>query len=716
MTAENSEQDGPEKEIKVDAKDSFYKNSNLLIDATTEAVGEYTQDWHLLHEPLQNAIDSFVVTGEDSITPIENYTSGEDHITVIFDLDGGDVGIYDRGSGIAREKLDFLVTPDKSMKKFRYKDRKYRRMIKGHAGIGLKSSIYASERFTIISKKGINKPAGLRKKDAWKFKEQDFSWKFTNIKEDEAEERANKMFPNGGTSVRIRHRVPDTDSNWLIGVAITSFLEATRLTKQGSDWKLKTTKQKVEIIPDLPHILEWYFRTQTYAACMSRTLPDSSVLELHDLNIAIRIKNSNSRKIKGIPIGESKLKDLCCKFKLGYWNPSEKFDSLTSRTEKRTFRLYDGTWEELVLEEDRKRHAQKIACFNLSKDDITAMLRKWKRDKSGFKVQDNQILDKHKAALERINGALLVVGRSDILRRFARLPTGKIRLSVNGLVTTRDLDNPGSGFKDAIHVVLDYDHNLTRNKLPSGGYAAGDITPESRGGTEIALSSLFEDLWPNINQMAYNVGADQKQVQLTYNRFKQDELISGIPEEQLHRTILEEYFCRANIPWSENDVIQAMATLGEKMKLDIKWLAVHAGRTFDGAIQSGDMFKQFSNEREWVVTEFKLDLKGFFENELKSGHPQSIRHIDLLILWNADPDAVESGYSLKWLDQDESKTNYPEDEKMPNNNDYRKAIESGLGRMVKGADVQGSLDQCIVLSLKEVYDSLIESSSSQNNS
>ena len=152
------------------------------------------------------------------------------------------------------------------------------------------------------------------------------------------------------------------------------------------------------------------------------------------------------------------------------------------------------------------------------------------------------------------------------------------------------------------------------------------------------------------------------------------------------------------------------------MELDIKWLAVHARRTFDGAIHSGGMFKHFSDERDWVVTEFKLDLKGFFETELKSGHPQSIRHIDLLILWDANVDDVDSEYSLKWLDQDDSETHYPDDEKMPNNADYIKAIESGLGRIFRGTDVQGSHDQCIVLSLKEVYDSLIESSSSQNNS
>ncbi len=685
----------------LDALES-YKSDRMqrerLIKEVREVVGEYPPDWQVLHEPLQNAIDSFIIRHNDSLVPIDGVPKRNHHINIVLNFTSSEFTIQDYGSGISSETLELLVMPGGSTKDRSSLTREQKRQMKGHAGIGLKSTIYSSRMFKLTTRASDDESISIWKSNASDYASDGYDWKF---------QRTSGVDPiECGTKVTIIHSNNEVTPLWLLQSMIDCYLDNCGLVVTESGCKTKKGYTST-FKPKLKHIIEWYFRTESYANCMTRllnsTMEDDQLIDVPPLKIMVSIQNDRECSYRGVTIPV--LNGKVCTFPIGYWDPREKYSQITNRGERRAHRLVaESIFQLLEYDGTRSRYTGGILCTILRSEDVKRLLGR-RRKKEGniyLSEPDRSLQDEHRYALNSINGILLVIAKSDVLRRFTMTRPGQIRASVNGLVTSKDLRNPGSGFRQAIHIVVDYNGTLTRNKTPTGQYPSGQVVAGRKAIQSI--DRLLEAIWANIDRVAYLLGEDTLQQPISLNDFTVEEFNLHRVNDALRASILAENFGRVTVPWSENDVIQAFSALCMRLSLDVRWMAVHSKRTFDAALDPEGLFKRYDDDMQWVTVEYKYSLKCYFERDSEFD-PQTIDKIDLLVLWECKQEHCEDGWIVKWFIEDENDEMYPD---TGNLEGARDLIESGLGRLIRGKDRRGGKDSCVTLVLEHIFDEMTD--------
>ena len=129
-------------------------SQKIVVRRIQRIIEKYAEVWRVLHEPVQNSIDA--------IQQREDITEG--NVSIEINLGTGSVIVSDNGKGFP-QSWDLLL-PDGT-------DKTEQSDTMGYQGVGLKSVIYTSHRFSLISNTGDGNIWGAEIKNAKKYLESD---------------------------------------------------------------------------------------------------------------------------------------------------------------------------------------------------------------------------------------------------------------------------------------------------------------------------------------------------------------------------------------------------------------------------------------------------------------------------------------------------------------------------------------------------------------
>ena len=137
------------------------------------AKSNYDREWKAFQEPLQNAMDAYILV-QDQTVNIGRF-DGADVESEALQQVGFDPNLeskveitlnFEDGSftfkimvGIPISEYSILLQPDMTKKSKLWGTQ--RRLVKGHAGIGIKSSIYSSKQIAVNQNQGLDVISGI---------------------------------------------------------------------------------------------------------------------------------------------------------------------------------------------------------------------------------------------------------------------------------------------------------------------------------------------------------------------------------------------------------------------------------------------------------------------------------------------------------------------------------------------------------------------------
>jgi len=695
--------DDEKKEFNVSA----YKSDPTDVKAQTDgaidqAIKTYGFVKRIFGEPVQNAIDSFVDPDSfDTYKPEEGCK-----VSVVFDLGNDTLIIRDNGRGISESDIGYITNVNTSKKKDSTHVKKidYRRIMKGHAGIGIKATLYSSISFKIVTVRD-GKKITLEINDANNYKNWTESEQHTATVEPTDEPNGTELtikFPtvsdeNSGDKVGpIHHLIKQMFNDWKNNLGLTP-------TKD-TQYESFGYAEPVLIKKPSFHIIQWYIQAYTYAGCITRTLGD--VKKCPDIELNVEVKLPDDKKTIQIN-NKQTLTSGEHNFTVGYWQPSAVLDkdakhgapknTIKSARKKVTVpsdikKIYEqnaqhGYYYELIL--PKKKVLQLLSVKNPSDETV-----QWVRD--------------------YVNGILVWISKSNYLRTDLRLP-GNVNqgyvshlLSANGVPTKVTVPfDPGV---PAVHLVLDLDVKVTPSKDSHGGSVHHQTVKHK---IDIGIKQFCKDLQKSLSPLISKVATippdDEKETKTDNTVFK-----AKPPDSENEKEALDELFNRVNHIYGENDVIQAFSSFCALNKINFKWSALDGHTVYDSSSDNAalvELAKLKNSEAKSATIEFKSPKSGtsmVIVTQQIAGDEQNLTGVDLIICWE-DPlkNDVPSGYTVLSRDEDASGVKagmYP---------DLSSSIDSHLVRVFSGkpgsiGKLKNSKEFAIILSLERIYDDYIE--------
>ena len=223
-------------------------SQKIVIMRIMRIIEKYSEVWRVLHEPVQNSIDA--------IQKRKDITEGE--VVVKINLKSGKVVIDDNGKGFPKD-LDLLL-PDAT-------DKTEQSDTMGYQGVGLKSVIYSSMNFKLLSNLGDGQSWGVEISNASQYLK-------TEGKEEAPIVELNEKREGRGTTLEINFE------NNVVRSAIEQIIDTITSAESNFRWRwtsdfrknnflLRNAKNEAEIFR---YMLEYYLRTHTYIGSVSRLL------------------------------------------------------------------------------------------------------------------------------------------------------------------------------------------------------------------------------------------------------------------------------------------------------------------------------------------------------------------------------------------------------------------------------------------------------------
>jgi len=674
-------------------------------DDIESAIDEYSWDWSFLQEPLQNAIDSFIDPAGFKI-----YTPESDcKIFIDIDLDRDLITITDNGRGIDKSGFDLIKSPGGTSKRpTKFKDDyNYRRCIKGFAGIGLKSAIYQSDRFAIISRhNGIKR--NLRIADGYTFRSFPPDHTFEVQEKKETSPNGTKViigfpeFKNNGESQKVTQKLLDLMvDTWMSGLN-------SKVNVDGGSFKYAGKRKPIGILEPGMHIIQWYLLTQTYAGCITRTLGDLSKL-CQDIGVHIKIiGNYTYKNVKFKNNSEHE-------FWAQYWDP-----------EMILGKKLPGSHKNSKLLKQRKKVAYKKIEDVFSATAKHGYYYKIIEQKSGvkkfLKAGGSTNAEALSFAEDFVNGIILYIAKAEAIRRDLRLPSSSglgpltKRLSVCGVPTKHVFDFEIPGFP-AVHLVVDINAKVTASKSSFTGSFRGKtgkmldangLNVFTKELQKIIASKLVSKVAAKENEGGGGGGGGSGLTPDPDDEHKPED-----PTDLLEQTNLKQIFDRTAKITQEQDVIQAFIQYCSANKIPLGWRSIHQKADYDAWISDESWVKIAKSPQKgegYAVVEFKRDITGIL-SDTEQGLGQLMEEIDIIVC-NDDPmDEVLTNSPYKGF----TFVAYDEDEKGRKANFYPTLADSKLdilypirvwkgGETKKSKPIKISKNHCLVISMQRIYD------------
>jgi len=612
------------------------QSKNIIIGQIKRVLRDYSWDWSFLQEPLQNAIDSYIdVDSFESKIPKHGAW-----VEIEIDFNKDSILFRDYGVGISKDNFNWIRDTNLTSKKPSkfVNDLSFSRSIKGFAGIGIKSTLFRSSKFELVStRNGLKTRLNL-----------EGGWDFENKPTDE-------MLPLqyvtvddpdiSGTQLKISfpEQVEEkkvTES--LVELMVDEWMSCLSLKMEKSNsYKYQNQKKNFTINHAGLHIIEWYFRTQTYAACVTRALGDIKD-KCPDVQINVEIIGAHEYKNVKFISGKHN-------FPVSYWSPTAILASQSVGGLAKTIR---ATRVELEydLEDVSSAKGSHQGYFKIieSKSNIKKLLEANKASNSVQSFCD-----------EFVNGMILYIANPEILRRDLKLPSNPQlghstrRLTVNGVPTRHNIQFEFHNYP-VTHFVLDIDATVTPDKGHfTGGFRGRTSTMlEDKGLQEFTstLQSIFSKLGPLV---ANKIRRRDKSGNII-----DDPDYEHKPEFPKNKSktakILSRYFARKALITQEQDVIQAFSHYCAIKKHNIGWVSIHEKADLDAWIAGEEwvkLAKAPQKEVGYAILEFKRTLNQILDQD-KNQVGQTLDQIDVIVVGDL-PTKLTEGYSIiEWYEDE----------------------------------------------------------------
>lgn len=617
-------------------EESRQQSKDRAIKEINRVLRDYSWDWSFLQEPLQNAIDSYIDVENFKIhTPPEGLSR---IVELEIDIENDSIQFTDYGVGISQENFNWIRDTNNTSKKPQAHASKlaFSRTVKGFAGIGIKSTLFRSKEFELISVRD-GKKTRLLLEDGY-----DFENKPTDEKIPLQIIDAEQM-----SSTQLKIKFPKLEDGRKATVALLELMVdewmsnlSLKMTKSNS-YKYANQSKSFTINHVGLHIVEWYLRTNTYAACVTRTIGDLTDF-CPEVSIALSIKGTHEYK-------KVKFKESVHNFPVSYWSPSrilqaQKVGGLTKN-----------------IRGQRKKLAANLENVPSSKGD----------HKGYFEIIENKagikkILENHDSSKtsqvfcdEFVNGMILYIANPEIMRRDLKLPSSSQlghstrRLTVNGVPTRHNIQFEFHNYP-VTHFVLDIDAIVTPDKGHFTGGFRGRTTSmlEDKGLTEFtsSLQSIFSKLGPKVASKIRRRDKEGNIVDDPDYEHKPEYPKKGTIEE----TILIEHFGRQAKITQEQDVIQSFSHYCAKNDINMGWISLHEKADLDSWVGSSEFVevaKLTRKDANYAVLEFKRSLNQILTQD-QNQIGQTLDQIDIIVV-NDNPVDVPEGYVITDYFEDE---------------------------------------------------------------
>ena len=591
----------------------------------------YPNEWRLIHEPLQNAIDSFV--NEKTGRPIANLPKAP-KVSVTLQLGSNFVTIRDNGRGVPLSRFsDFLILGGGT--KGLPTSAPAKKLLKGSQGVGIKSTVFTSSQFHIRT---------VCEGQVWEKDLPGFaSYAHPGFSEEVEEPDAHPTKDPSGTEIRVRledYSVWDFVKERATEFFQTIGVDNTRVDADGKIVLDDNPDRKVSPFA-LERILMRYFKKDSYAGCVSRSigLPNLPEVEFElGLDYDFPPDEQGTFTIPGIePLEAGKYKSTVDR--VGYLDFAKLISKLPAKLQPSIASDYKQ-----LLQVGQKFDRPTVFYQVLRKSDIVALLgavrRRRPSDAPGptpyVLVPDDAAVKQNQTALERTNGGILFISS----RPFQRQVLGhksSFALAVNGLPTDISLEVTGAalGYIPSVHFVLDVDETL--------GYGKRNLPPRSKG----LYNQLAKDLWKNLQKLAGSIVTEAEDIDLTVTGIHFDPKVevasvvdSATPEGNALRTELG----RITLPRTEEDVVGSYFHMAGRGTVPLyRFVRLNDVTVYDGLTARPDG-EGTPKAEELLTVEFKFSTLQLCRSD-EQGR-QKFHDIQLAVVWEATDQAdLPPGYS-----------------------------------------------------------------------
>jgi len=599
-----------------------------LLENTIET---YPDEWRLIHEPLQNAIDSFIDEGTER--PIVTLPA-EPTVKLELKLGTNSVVVTDNGKGVSLDNFQNFLFLGGGTKGNRI-GANARKLLKGSQGVGIKATVFTSDHFkirTVCSGK-------YWEKELPNFSEYSDP-SFTGEIEEPPVIQTNEP---SGTQVELT--LKDYSVFKFITDRVKAFYEVIGIGDQDFDESGNIILDGKKLDPlRIERVLMRYFKTQSYVGDVSRRIFQGDLPRIK-FELLLNCDFSKEKEQEFVIKGFKPLKsgDL---ISLDDWVEYLDFDAEINKLDPKKRPKIVTNYKE-ILENGKKFDQPTVFSQILNKDDIIKLLGKLrKRGKNdppasteNILMDDNSKIVEYYSAIYKVNGAILYIAPRPFNRRFlVHRPT--VTISVNGLPTDISLEITGGalGYVPSVHFILDVNETL--------GYGKRNLPSRSKG----TYTALMKELWRNIQRLASFIVAEEE---------PRDRTVEGIHfDRNLENSKIQDYdsregkelmqsLGRCTVPETEEDVVSAYFFLaGKGLVYPYKFVRLNDRTVYD-ALSVHPSINSVPTPEQLITVEFKFSAKQLCESD-EDGR-QRFEDIQLAIVWKIGEidDLPEYSYQSK---------------------------------------------------------------------
>ncbi|MHA1844236.1 MAG: ATP-binding protein [Promethearchaeota archaeon] len=576
-------------------------SKKIVIDRIRRIIEKYPIEWRIFLELLQNSIDA--------IHRRENIKSGK--ISVEFDLENDRIKIIDNGRGFPKDVN--LLLPDSSDKS--------NNGTLGYQGVGLKSVIYSSRKFSLEANCN-GESWGVEINNGYDYIET-YGEVMAPLKEKTPSKRLEtgttieikfpKSFVLKGLNEMILNAYDSSEINWETLIQENRFL------------KSKKDNPKEVLI----YLLTYYLKTKTYFASTSKLIGSYNSLEkkenVKDIELDITImptkkeltdeihdilRRSNDWMLKNKEVISFQIKN-------GFWNfrsEVEKFpQTIIPFSFSTPFEIPRGG----IIDDASLKNKVYIKIF-LPNLDASTEEEKFKsfyeliNSNSQKTFEKNKI--KFKKLFEKTLGIYLQIGRLDYNFRYGLHRFGYKILSANGIPTKHDLSPRTTNYSfywNPFSLILNIDAKLNEGKTH-------------------LINSKLVNLAKEFVRCAYEA---------TLNRFVKAFVKREVRASTIDVPIIVdadkielENVTFKRIPTDESSLIGLFCQLIQVLNTPIEIYGLFGGKTYDGRFAYPETTVRSDNDLKSL--EFKLKLQDLIIELDDPNNLKEFRELDLIIVWD----------------------------------------------------------------------------------
>lgn len=599
-------------------------SQKIVVMRIKRIIEKYSEVWRVLHEPIQNSMDAIQKC---------NSVSNDGEVKVKISLASNKVTIEDNGKGFPHD-FDLLL-PDGT-------DKISQNDTMGYQGVGLKSVIYSSNNFKLLSHLEDGSRWSIAIKNGAKYLD-------TNGEVDAPISEVNESRQTRGTTIEIEFE------EGVVLRAIEQIIESITTSESNFRWKwetnevvrsnirLSSAKNELEVFQ---YMLEYYLRTQTYIGSVNRLLNCrlEPTKELYAKPVKVTIEIDFNNLDESITNQEF-LKKILQEF--------------SKRTKKTLLLTIDNKFIDFraIVEKEREKRSRSIPFeiyeFDIPKAGIERnptlkdqiyckiMTPDYKETEENFERRYAQYISLLQSTSEtrtdrnirnfkdifpRILGIYILIGRLDEYQKFLGNNFGIKFIAANGVPTQHELTPRSSNqsfYFNPVTFILNVDGKLNEGKT----HLIDDALQRKcvkffREAFESTLNRLAKEFVRTIpNEGSSIVETD----------FVEKTSIS-IPGIAIKR-----------IPDDENTLIALFYQLLQIQNLDLPTFGLLGQGIFDGKFSYID--RPIRSDNDLLSLEFKVKLLALLNDFDNPNSPKKFENCDLIIVWD---DNITSTQQQDW--------------------------------------------------------------------